>query len=160
MTDIYIRPLEERDAQVSYKWRNDAEIWKYTGSRPDKKITPEIETEWLINALKRNDEKRYAICLSETHEYIGNVQLTNITESEAEFHIFIGNKNYWGKKFGSTATKMIIEFAFTELQLERIYLSVHKDNIPAYKSYTNLGFSKFGNNGDMVLMELKNKLKP
>ena len=40
MYKVLIRPLEVSDALTSYKWRNDPEIWKYTGSRPDMEITP------------------------------------------------------------------------------------------------------------------------
>lgn len=49
--EVYIRPLELKDALVSYKWRNNPRIWRLTGSRPNTFVTPEIETEWLKHVL-------------------------------------------------------------------------------------------------------------
>ena len=93
----YLRLLEENDALTSFNWRNDERVWKHTGSRPDRIITQEIETEWIKTILQRDNEKRFAICIESTNKYIGNVQLTGIEDSKAEFHIFIGDVNFWGK---------------------------------------------------------------
>ena len=46
-TDVYLRPLKVEDSAVSWRWRNDAELWKYTVSRPDHVITEEEERSWL-----------------------------------------------------------------------------------------------------------------
>lgn len=142
ISDIYIRPLREEDSQISYRWRNDPEVWEYTGSKPDKEITLDIEKEWVKSVLPRTGEKRFAICLKVTDEYIGNVQLTGINSYEAEFHIFIGEKKYWGKGFGTIATKLIVEYAFEELKLQCVYLLVKKQNAAAIRSYEKAGFHK------------------
>ena len=85
---ILIRPLKIEDAEISFKWRNDPEIWKYTGSRPTTEITKEIEFNWLKKSLKDQTKARFAILADDV--YVGNVQLTDIILNEsAEFHIFI-----------------------------------------------------------------------
>ena len=140
MIDIYIRPLEEKDAYVSVLWRNNPEIWKFTGSKPDIEITIEIELSWIKNAIKRSHEKRFAICLTSNNRYIGNVQLTDITEIDAQFHIFIGEPEFWNKGICTKATKLIIEYGFQSLALSSIYLYVNENNKPAIKSYLNNGF--------------------
>lgn len=140
--EIYIRPLREADAEISYQWRNDPEVWKYTGSKPDKEITLEIEKDWIQKVLSRPDEKRFAICLRDTDEYIGNVQLTGINSYEAEFHIFIGEKKYWGKGFGTKVTNLAVEYAFNVLRLQCVYLFVKKENAAAVRAYEKAGFEK------------------
>lgn len=137
---IYIRPLVENDAETSYRWRNDDEVWKHTGSRPDKEITIKMEREWIQKVLARPDEKRFAICLKETNEYIGNVQLTEINSYEAEFHIFIGEKKFWGKGLGTAATNSAVEYAFKNLNLQCVYLFVKKENIAAIRAYEKAEF--------------------
>ena len=137
---IYIRPLELDDAKISYKWRNQDIIWQFTGARPDREITLSMEREWIKSVLNKRGEKRFAICMSNTHEYIGNVQLTNIKNGQAEFHIFIGNTAYWGLGFGELATKQLLKIGIDELKLKEIYLLVNKDNIGAIKVYTKTGF--------------------
>ncbi len=140
MVDIYLRPLEITDALTSYIWRNNPLIWELTGKKPDKTISPEFETEWIKNALKRQSEVRYAICIQGSDEYIGNVQLTNISNHTAELHIFIGEVKYWGKSIGTMATRRMVEIGFNDIGLKEIYLHVNKRNIPAIKAYLNSGF--------------------
>jgi diamine N-acetyltransferase len=138
--NIFIRPLQESDALISYKWRNDPDVWVLMGSRPDRQITQEIELEWIRHVLSDKTTKRFAICVAGPDEYIGNVQLTGISADEAEFHIFIGEKSYWGKGVSTQATGMILKYAFNELHLKRVSLTVNKENIAAIKSYEKNGF--------------------
>ena len=141
MINIYLRPLKEEDALTSYKWRNDTEVWQLTGSRPDMVVTSEIEKNWIRKVLRDPTSRRFAICIAESDEYIGNVQLTSITEEEAEFHIFIGEKKYWGKGIGYQATEKIIGFARKNMSLKSIYLYVKALNKAAIMIYEKVGFS-------------------
>ncbi|UOK43780.1 MULTISPECIES: GNAT family N-acetyltransferase [Flavobacterium] len=150
MYKILIRPLVISDAETSWKWRNDSEIWKYTGSRPSIPITPEIEKEWIIKVLADPYSKRFAITVD--NQYVGNIQLTNITASDAEYHIFIGDKNYWGKGVGYAATQQIIRYAKNNLKLKEIYLHVNPSNNAAVKLYENCGFKGGGDETKMTLI--------
>lgn len=139
--NIYIRPLRTADALISFHWRNDPEIWTYTASRPNRVITAAIETEWIDRALADTTSKRFAICIEGTDEYIGNVQLTDIADGNAQFHIFIGAKAHWGKGVATAATRLMLEFARDKLQLTRCFLEVNINNLAAIKSYEKNGFS-------------------
>lgn len=137
---------------ISWKWRNDPEVWKLTGSKPDRTITPEIEKAWIQQVLNDDSCRRFAICLEKTDEYIGNVQLTNITDEEAEFHIFIGAKTYWGKGLGTQATDKLIKYAREQMKLKTIYLFVKPDNLAAIKIYKKAGFVHVSKN--KMILEL------
>lgn len=157
MYKILIRPLEKKDALVSWKWRNDQEIWKYTGSKPNKIITPEIELEWIINALSDVNTRRFAITVDD--KYVGNIQLTNITNESAEYHIFIGDKDFLGKGIGFSATQQLLRFAKNSLNLKQIYLYVKKENENAVKLYQKCGFVQVS--GELkMLIELNNIIIP
>lgn len=138
MYKVYIRPLTIEDAKISYQWRNDPEIWKFTGSKPDRKITYEIEKEWIKKVISDETCRRFAIIAD--GNYIGNIQLTNIKDKKAEYHIFIGNKLWWGTGISHLATYQILHFAKEELLLEEVFLSVREENIAAIKSYIKSSF--------------------
>ncbi|MGN6800612.1 MAG: GNAT family N-acetyltransferase [Ginsengibacter sp.] len=140
MDKIFLRALKEEDAGVSWKWRNDPAIWKHTGKRPNQKITPQIELEWIRDVLTRQDEARFAICERDTGKYIGNVQLTDINGYDAQLHVFIGDKNNHGKGYGTSATTAILDYGLNALNLQSVYLDVKKINIAAIKSYKKAGF--------------------
>lgn len=151
---VYIRPLELADARISYKWRNDSQIWVYTSFKASAYITEEIETEWLREKLTKTDERRFAICVKGLDTYIGNIQLLKISNCCAELHLFIGNKLYWGKGVGYQATLQIAQYGFEKLGLDNICLGVHPANIPALALYEKAGFEIAGKNDGFISMRL------
>jgi len=155
--EVIIRPLELADAEYSWRWRNDPEIWKYTGSRPDKIITAEIEREWIAKVIDNKNEKRFAICVGSSREYIGNIQLTDIEAGESQYHIFIGNKAYWGKGIAQAATKLILQFAFEKINLDEVYLFVHHENLAAIEAYLKCGFKIVAKNLKEIKMNITKK---
>lgn len=149
--DVFLRPLERNDALTSCQWRNDPEVWKYTGSRPDRYITPEIELEWIDKVLSDRCRKVYAICLQNDSRYVGNTQVTNIDNGEAQFHIFIGDKSVWGKGVGSIASEKMLKIAKDEFHLNHLKLWVNMENIAARKIYLKNGFIPVDDSGNMEI---------
>lgn len=152
--DIHLRLLRIEDAETSYKWRNNSEIWKYTPFNPKGPITPEIEREWLTNTLNRKDQRRFAICVQPDDKYVGNVQLLDINEVDAEFHLFIGESDYWGMGIGGKATMLTLDYAFHILNLSRVRLTVDKHNLAAIKVYRKQGFVEVADNQNVLTMEV------
>lgn len=152
---IYLRELYLSDAKISYKWRNNPEIWKYTGSKSDKTISHEMELDWLKNALSKPNDHRFAICLKKNSQYIGNIQLINAISNTAELHIFIGEPLFWGKGYAKEATMLILNLGFNYLQLNLIILEVHKENYAAQSVYKKIGFLENGMNHDFLKMFIK-----
>lgn len=158
MYKILIRPLAIEDAEISWKWRNDPEVWKFTGNRPDAEITRQIERQWLSNTLTDATKRRFAITADD--KYIGNVQLTGITSQDAEFHIFIGEKEFWGKGIATEATYQILHYANEVLKLSRVYLYVKKENSAAVNSYHKNGFEELSKENGQIQMVCKLKDLP
>ncbi len=139
MYNVLIRPLREDDALASYEWRNDPEVWKLTGRRPDRLITLQIETEWIRKVLSEENSARFAILVDNT--YVGNIQITNIiTAGEGEYHIFIGNRAFWGKGIATQATWQLLRYAREKLGLKKLHLTVKPENEAAIRVYLKCGF--------------------
>lgn len=137
---VTLRLLEEEDARKSWRWRNDPEVWQLTGSKPDLPVTEAAERQWVRTVLQRTDEIRFAICAGEPPDYIGNVQLTKIRDADAEFHIFIGQKEYHNRGIGTLATKQVLDYALQQLGLQQVYLFVRPAHTAAIKVYQKCGF--------------------
>lgn len=155
---IKIRPLEVSDAKTSYVWRNDPDVWKYTGSRPDRIISVDDETKWIKKVIADDTSRRFAILSDGT--YVGNIYLTDITEDEAQYHVFIGDKRYWGKGIAGEASRQIITYATKNLPIKKIYLKVRVDNMAARHVYVKLGFQDEGEEEDNFLkmsLSVRNK---
>ena len=135
---VKIRPLQEQDAYTSVKWRNDPEVFKYTGNTYDHEITIDSELAWIRQVMANHNDYRCAILADGV--YVGNIYLTDINAETAEYHIFIGNKNYWGKGVAKQASCLLLDHAFITLNLKYIHLRVRKENDAAVKLYKRLGF--------------------
>ncbi len=145
-----IRPLIIDDAKISYKWRNNSEIWKFTGRRPDRFISYKDELKWIKDVLARDNEKRFAI-VSDDH-YVGNIQLTGINRSEAFYHIFIGEKIFWGQGIGYEATKLILTYAFQELKLDFVKLQVRVEHENGIRLFKKNGFQEVHRDKEIILL--------
>lgn len=154
--NVTIRPLVEEDAYTSVKWRNDSEVFKFTGNTYKTKITIDNELEWIRKVIANTNDYRCAILVDDV--YVGNIYLTDINDGKAHYHIFIGDKKYWGKGIAKQASLLILEYSFNVLKLDEVYLRVRKENISAYHLYLNLGFSEIFSEEQWIGMVIK-KLK-
>jgi len=153
MLDVHIRPLCEEDAKTSYKWRNNQEIWRFTGSRPAGEVTIDDELAWIRRVIADRTCKRFAIMVDEV--YVGNIYLTDIKDGIAEYHLFIGEVDYWGKGIARLASEQILVYARKVLKLHTIELGVRKENIVALKLYHSLKFKKYAIRDGLIRMKLE-----
>ena len=152
--NVRIRPLKEQDAYTSVKWRNDPEVFKFTGNIYNHEITIDNELEWIRKVTANPTDYRCAILVDEV--YVGNLYLTDIKEGTAHFHIFIGDKSYWGKGVAKRASLLILEYAFNVLNIKEVLLRVRNVNTSAYNLYLRLGFKDVKVDGIWTLMKLSN----
>lgn len=154
--NVLLRKLKIEDADISYKWRNDREIWNYTENQPDKVITLDDERNWIKKILSREMDIRMAICVEKSNTYVGNIYLIQLSESIYEYHIFIGDKDYWSKGIAYNASIQLFEKFLPALGNIKVVLKVHVDNKPAIKLYNALGFqrTKTESQNNFISMEL------
>ena len=152
---VIIRPLQEQDAYTSVKWRNDPEVFKYTGNVYTNEIKIENELEWISKVITNNKAGvDYRCAILADNVYVGNIYLTDIDNKSAHYHIFIGNKNYWGKGIAKLASVQILNYAFSNLRLEYVELRVKKQNTSAYELYKKLGFIEVEEHDDWISMKI------
>lgn len=138
MADVYLRPLAVEDSAISYKWRNDAELWEYTGSRPKTFITLEMEREWATKVLNDPTRANYAICTVD-NRYIGNTYLIHLRDRLGELGIFIGEKDCHGRGLGTLALEELKKKAKQDLGLVAILINVDEKNGSALRMYEKCG---------------------
>lgn len=151
---IYLRPLQISDASISAGWRNNPKIWRFTGARPDTHVTPEMEASWLTEVLLRPNEKRFAICIAGTDQYIGNIYLTDITGDDAMIHIFIGELAYWGGGRALQAIALLTAYGFTNLSLKTITACINPKNGASASIARASGFEMIGSYYDEQAKEM------
>lgn len=118
---IYLRAMEEKDIPYKVKWINDNEVRKTLNF--DYPISELSTKQWLYKITSDNKRKEFIICLLENDEPIGYTGLININykDLKAEMYMGIGERKYWGKGYAKETRTILLEYAFMELGLNKIY---------------------------------------
>jgi len=84
----------------------------------------------------------FTICRKEDDEPIGKTALLRIdwVGRMAIYYIGIADKINWAKGYGSEVTKLMVDYSFNTLNLNRIQLHVAIENKAAVKVYEKTGF--------------------
>ncbi|TFJ91701.1 GNAT family N-acetyltransferase [Lentibacillus salicampi] len=136
---------EDEDVSIYHKWRNDIEVMQFTN--PSLDVFTYADTENFVKGITESrNSKGYMIEEVRTDKPIGITSLINIDygNRNAECIIDIGDKDYWSKGFGREAFSLLLDFAFNELNLHKVYLRVFSFNERAIKLYQKLGFYEEG----------------
>ncbi len=141
---IYFRPLEISDASTLVVWLNDPENWRTLGRYAP--INQMRETEFIQKLCASQTDIVFGIVLKTKDRLIGCCGLHNISLSSrsATFGILIGEKSKQGIGLGTAATRLILRYAFDELNLNRVELSVFADHDRAIRVYRRAGFVQEG----------------
>ncbi len=71
------------------------------------------------------------------------ISRADYNNSNAMVHIFVG-ADHTGKGYGTDAMEQLVDFIFSEMNLDRVYLTVFAYNERAIKSYRKVGFLEEG----------------
>ena len=135
-----LRKLEPKDVDGMIEWMTDPEQTQYfTFDASD--ITRDSALKFIENAQDFSNDRHYAI-VDDKDEYLGTISLKNIRKNQdAEYAVSI-RKQYIGSGVSFDATLAVLEVAFNELNLEKVYLNVLATNTRAIRFYQKMGFSK------------------
>lgn len=133
-----LRKLDYKDIPFLLEWMHDDDIIKIF-QHDFKKETEESQKKFIDNSF--TDTLRTYAVVDENDEYLGSISLKNIDldSSQAEYAVCL-RKKCQGTGIAKEATKTILDIAFNEMNLNRVYLNVLEENIRAYKFYEKFGF--------------------
>lgn len=142
--NVKLAPLRTDDIPVLFEWINDrSEVLHSAAYRPVHQPSHEA---WFEDIQRRKDVVIFGIRLIGSDQLIGSCQLLAIhpTHRTAELQIRIGEGDARGKGYGSEATRLLLRFAFSDLDLRRVWLHVLGTNARAIRMYENCGFVREG----------------
>jgi RimJ/RimL family protein N-acetyltransferase len=137
---VILRALEEEDLERCYRWMNDPMIVRTLKSRYPMPFHQEAK--WLEAAVDATGERHFAVERREDREHIGNASIHDIdwVSRTAAFGLFIGEPAAWNRGFGSDAIKTLVRFAFEEMNLRKLKVSVFDYNDRAKHVLLQAGF--------------------
>ena len=138
---IRLRKLEKKDAIHMLEWMHDESVVKYMQANFASKTFEDCEK--FIEACSSDSESVHLAIVDDNDEYMGTVSLKHInhTVKDCEFAITI-RKCAMGKGYSKMAMKKIIELAFNEYGMEKVFWCVSIQNARAVKFYDKNGYNR------------------
>lgn len=152
---VNIRSIRMEDTPLIVQWRNNPEVRSQFVFQ--KTFTPEIHENWMKTKVAAGEVHQFIIETTESGQPIGSVYLRDVdlVNRSAEYGIFIGSVDSMGKGYGTEAAKLLLDYAFQDLKLHRVFLRVFADNQRAINSYLKVGFQQEGVAKDMIFQNGK-----
>ena len=131
----------ETRAKVEVRWERDTEYHRLADGDPAQLWSEKKMKEWMEKRLERQNLHEFSIRSLADDRLIGAVGLSvDWPRRDSMVGIAIGERDLWGKGYGTDAMRLVLLYAFTELNLRRVTLATHGYNTRARRSYEKVGF--------------------
>jgi RimJ/RimL family protein N-acetyltransferase len=146
---VELRPVSLEDHKRTYHWRNDEEtarldagsgLFRYSHT-PLEQIEASYEKD--IRTIDKREVGEFSIyTLGEDARHIGSIgyRSLDIVARRCVVGLGIGEKELWGKGYGTDALKALINYLFKTMNLKRIQLDTWSGNTRAIRAYEKCGF--------------------
>jgi len=155
--DIVLRALEPEDLDFLFKIENNTSLWELSSTQTP--FSKHILKQYLANAQQDIYEAKQLRLIIETDKQaIGMIDLFDFDpqHKRAGIGILIAEK-YQSKGYATKAIELIIEYAFSVLDLHQLYANITKDNFKSRALFTKSGFKQIGVKKDWIFT--KNQFK-
>ena len=138
---IQLRRHDPKNYDLYAEWYGDPEVWNLTSWARSPLGRSAVKRLFKEREMSTTDDS-FAIHSNGESEPVGVVSLMNLSEANlsAELSVIVGHPNDRSHGYGAEAIAMIVRYAFEDLGLNRVGLSVFDFNDAAIATYERLGF--------------------
>lgn len=141
-----LRELDPSDAPLMLEWMHDPDVQKGFRRAMSSMTLDDARRFCELARLppggpRGGDDLHYAIA-GGGGEYLGTISLKHVDlENRSAEYAIVLRKKAQGRGVAREATRLLLEKAFGELRLHRVYLNVLSDNEKAIRLYERCGFA-------------------
>jgi RimJ/RimL family protein N-acetyltransferase len=155
MNDIFCGKLvrlsafdPEEMSKTFPRWYLNSEYVRLLNSSARPMQSPKAELKWMEKDAEEMSPGSYYFSIRTLAEdkLIGelNLDVINWSGRDAFVGLGIGETEYWSKGYGTDVMNVLLRFAFIEVNLRRVTLTVFEYNPRAIRSYEKAGFRHEG----------------
>lgn len=143
---VRLRPVEENDVDDILRWVNDKDIIGNLATFAGKPLTRDDELAWVRKVRTSTDERVFTVLEAQSGRYLGQVGLHQIfwRSRVGRAAAIISSRDDMGKGYGSAAIASLLDIAFGELELHKVWLMVFEKNTRSRRTWGRLGFLEEG----------------
>lgn len=142
---LLLRELVLGDAADVLEFRGDAYVQRYN-MEPLKTIAEaKMEIRRTHASFAEQDSISWAIVLREEHKVVGGIGLSAWSRRHRKVEVgYDLTRAYWGRGLASEALRRVLQFAFSEMNVNRIYAGTIADNQESVRMLQRNGFTREG----------------
>ena len=143
---LILRAIQAKDLNETYlAWLNDPAVNRYLETRYLPQSSEALHSYWESH---RDDPSSpwFAICLLDQNRHIGNIKLgpINWLHRRADISLFIGDRQCWGQGYATEAISLVRDWAFQELDLQKLNAGIYVGNLGSRRAFEKSGFELEG----------------
>lgn len=141
---VRLRPLVREDLAYLRKWSRDAEIRGLIGEVAS--MSQADSERFLEQAFDNRSREWFMVVVKKSNQVIGEAGLLRMDPAwrTTDVSIIIGDKQEWGKGYGTEAILLLLDRAFRQLDFHRVAIGVVGFNERALRFWEKVGFRKEG----------------
>lgn len=149
---VALGPLRKELVPLYQQWHNS--FWNQRGYGVPRPVTAEQADAWYDRRTADERSATFTIYERASRRPIGRGGLYDINHRSrcSMFDLMIGAEDAQGAGYGTEATRLIVDYAFTALGLRSLMLEVLPFNLGAIRAYEKAGFRECGRRRQCWLM--------
>ncbi len=134
-------------------WLNDKEVNRFLETRHTQQTLTSC-TEFVKNCEQDPNSHLFAIFITDNDTHIGNVKIGNINPRylNGQISLFLGNKTYWHKGYGTETVQLISQYAFQQLALHRLEAWCYQQNTASLRIFQANQYKIEGINKESIIV--------
>jgi RimJ/RimL family protein N-acetyltransferase len=143
---VRLTALTTEDVPTLVLWYQDPKFLRFFDSRPAYPKTEAELKEWLEELRKDQNTFAFAVRPVEGNDLLGYLEVDGVDwqHGVCGMGIGFGDRANWGKGYGQEATELGLRYAFDELNMHRVTITVFGYNERSMALAKKLGFRQEG----------------
>jgi RimJ/RimL family protein N-acetyltransferase len=142
---VTFRPAELHDVDALYRFRLDDEVMYWASGGYGDALQPRSQVEEQVRTQRSTDANRTFVIEARAESgpvVIGTISFRGLDRisRRATLGMMIGDRDYWGRGYGTAVIKQFVQFLFTRYNVHRIDLDTFAENERAIRTYKKCGF--------------------
>ena len=138
---LLLRQIIATDIDKVFEGLSDPEVVKYYGVQYASLEATQEQMDWYANMIKNDSGRCWAICSKDNRAFYGVITLPfwEKQHRKAELGYWL-LPAFWNKGIATEAASIVINYAFTRMNLHRIKAETEDDNQGSIATLKKLGF--------------------
>lgn len=143
---VRLRPVGLEDVDDILGWVNDRQIVGNLASFSGQPFSRADEVAYVQAMMASEVDRVFSVLAADDGRYLGQIGIHQIfwRSRVGRLSLVIASKDEWGKGFGSAAIARILDVAFRDETLHKVWLMVFRTNERSRRTYERAGFAVEG----------------